>query len=51
LILLGGASQRKSLATLARGYGLYYFHPLQKQAFDGLKIIKPWCFRTKAFSS
>jgi len=44
------AAQRKSLAALKRCYGLYSFHPLQMQAFDGLKIIKPYCFRNKAFS-
>jgi len=43
-------AQRKSLATLARGYGLYYFNPFEKQAFLGFKIIKPCCCRNKAFS-
>jgi len=26
------------------------FKPLQQRAVDGLKILKPWCFRNKAFS-
>jgi hypothetical protein len=34
----------------SRGYGLYYFHPLHPaKRDDGLKIIKPCCYRNKAF--
>jgi hypothetical protein len=47
---LGCLTKKKPCSRQGGSYGLYYFHPLQMQAFDGLKIIKPCCFRNKAFS-
>jgi hypothetical protein len=47
---LEGCLTTKKPCPASRGSGLYYFYPLQKQAFDGLKIIKPCCFRNKALS-
>jgi hypothetical protein len=42
LIRLGVLNKEKALPTAAAvGHGLYYFHPFRKQAFFGLKIIKP----------
>jgi hypothetical protein len=49
-VILLGNSPTKKPCHAKRGYGLYYFHPFEKQAFHGLKTIKPCCFRNKAFS-
>jgi len=43
-------SPKKKPCHAARGYGLYYFHPFQQQAVDGLKNNKALMLRIKAFS-
>jgi hypothetical protein len=46
---MGELLQRKSLVPLTRNYGLFRFHPFQKQAFDGLSTKKPWCSAQRLF--
>jgi len=45
-----GCLTKKKPCRAARVYGLYYFHTLQKQAFDGIKNNKALVLCTKAFS-
>ena len=48
--LKGVLNKEKALPRCPVATGFIIFILLHKQAFDGLKIIKPCCFRNKAFS-
>jgi hypothetical protein len=50
LILWGVLNKEKALQRWRAATGLIISAPSLKQAWLGPKIIKPWCFRTKAFS-
>jgi hypothetical protein len=44
----GAFAKKKPFIRFAH-FGLYYFYPFQKRAFDGLKIIKPCRFTARLF--